>query len=187
VPCKHIAAVLYLTSARIDANPFVAFEIHNYDLKATVKKMAGTATGDAGGGGSSSSGSSSGKGKDGKDGSGNVLGNVLDVAIFEELVTKATDTEITTNFSNFSKPLDLSQLAASTNDNRIIQLYENILKPTPLFFKRGDFRELFLGIVKGWRKENSGTVGVAPKAKAKSKGGAKAKAKRGRKGNFQSG
>ena len=32
MPCKHIAAVIYLICAEIDKNPFVVFDIHNCDL-----------------------------------------------------------------------------------------------------------------------------------------------------------
>ena len=32
VPCKHMAAVLYLTANEIDKNPFLAFELHDFDL-----------------------------------------------------------------------------------------------------------------------------------------------------------
>jgi hypothetical protein len=32
MPCKHIAAVIYLIGAEIDKNPFIVFEIHGCDL-----------------------------------------------------------------------------------------------------------------------------------------------------------
>lgn len=32
VPCKHLAAVLYLVANEIDKNPFLVFELHNFDL-----------------------------------------------------------------------------------------------------------------------------------------------------------
>jgi SNF2 family DNA or RNA helicase/uncharacterized Zn finger protein len=32
MPCKHIAAVIYLLCAQIDKNPFTLFEVHNCDL-----------------------------------------------------------------------------------------------------------------------------------------------------------
>ncbi|MCI5082723.1 MAG: SNF2-related protein, partial [Saprospiraceae bacterium] len=38
VPCKHIAAVLYLIANEIDKNPFLVFELHNFDL---FKGLAG--------------------------------------------------------------------------------------------------------------------------------------------------
>lgn len=37
VPCKHIAAVIYMMSREIDNNPFVVFQIHNVDLLAELK------------------------------------------------------------------------------------------------------------------------------------------------------
>ena len=38
VPCKHLAAVLYIISREIDNNPFLAFEIHNVNLLEELKK-----------------------------------------------------------------------------------------------------------------------------------------------------
>lgn len=32
VPCKHMAAVLYLIANEIDKNPFLVFELHDFDL-----------------------------------------------------------------------------------------------------------------------------------------------------------
>ncbi|OJW72146.1 MAG: helicase SNF2 [Candidatus Amoebophilus sp. 36-38] len=36
VPCKHIAAVIYLIAAEIDKNPFLVFEIHGCNLLAMI-------------------------------------------------------------------------------------------------------------------------------------------------------
>ncbi len=38
VPCKHLAAVIYMISREIDNNPFLVFEIHNVDLIEELKK-----------------------------------------------------------------------------------------------------------------------------------------------------
>ena len=32
VPCKHLAAVIYIVANEIDKNPFLVFHLHNYDL-----------------------------------------------------------------------------------------------------------------------------------------------------------
>ena len=32
VPCKHIAAVIYLIANEIDKNPFIIFNLHSYDI-----------------------------------------------------------------------------------------------------------------------------------------------------------
>lgn len=37
VPCKHIAAVIYMVANEIDQNPFLAFTLHSFDL---VKELA---------------------------------------------------------------------------------------------------------------------------------------------------
>ncbi|MFR9651901.1 MAG: DEAD/DEAH box helicase [Rikenellaceae bacterium] len=38
VPCKHLAATIYMISREIDNNPFLAFEIHNVDLIKEIQK-----------------------------------------------------------------------------------------------------------------------------------------------------
>lgn len=42
VPCKHIAAVLYLLSNEIDKNPFEIFRLHGMDLVNAVEQHTGT-------------------------------------------------------------------------------------------------------------------------------------------------
>lgn len=39
VPCKHLASVIYKTSAEIDNNPFLAFSLHRVDLLAELNKL----------------------------------------------------------------------------------------------------------------------------------------------------
>ena len=36
VPCKHMAAVLYLIANEIDKNPFIVFNLHNFDLQQSL-------------------------------------------------------------------------------------------------------------------------------------------------------
>lgn len=38
VPCKHLAAVVYMFSREIDNNPFIVFRMHNFDLLQELKK-----------------------------------------------------------------------------------------------------------------------------------------------------
>ncbi|GHV72209.1 helicase [Bacteroidia bacterium] len=38
VPCKHLAAVIYMLSREIDNNPFLVFEMHNVNLLKELKK-----------------------------------------------------------------------------------------------------------------------------------------------------
>lgn len=45
VPCKHIAAVVYMLSREIDNNPFLVFEMHNLDLLEELKKRGITQEG----------------------------------------------------------------------------------------------------------------------------------------------
>lgn len=39
VPCKHLAAVIYILSREIDNNPFLVFEMHNVNLIEELKKL----------------------------------------------------------------------------------------------------------------------------------------------------
>ena len=38
VPCKHLAAVIYMMSLQIDNNPFIIFELHGVDFKKELAK-----------------------------------------------------------------------------------------------------------------------------------------------------
>jgi SNF2 family DNA or RNA helicase/uncharacterized Zn finger protein len=38
VPCKHIAAVIYIIANEIDKNPFILFELRNYNIKEELNK-----------------------------------------------------------------------------------------------------------------------------------------------------
>ena len=37
VPCKHLAAVVYIIANEIDKNPFLVFELHGFDLLAAIR------------------------------------------------------------------------------------------------------------------------------------------------------
>ena len=39
VPCKHLAAVIYMIANEIDQNPFIVFKLHNVDLAAELSKI----------------------------------------------------------------------------------------------------------------------------------------------------
>ena len=45
VPCKHLASVLYLIANEIDKNPFLVFQLHNFDLFKGLEKAGYTASG----------------------------------------------------------------------------------------------------------------------------------------------
>ncbi|HMO37839.1 MAG TPA: SNF2-related protein [Saprospiraceae bacterium] len=45
VPCKHLAAVLYLIANEIDKNPFLVFELHGFDLFKALEGIGYTAAG----------------------------------------------------------------------------------------------------------------------------------------------
>jgi uncharacterized Zn finger protein/superfamily II DNA or RNA helicase len=46
MPCKHLAAIIYLVANEIDKNPFLVFALHAYDLLAELEKQ-GFAAGEA--------------------------------------------------------------------------------------------------------------------------------------------
>lgn len=39
VPCKHLAAVIYMVANEIDKNPFIALELHGFDLLAELEEQ----------------------------------------------------------------------------------------------------------------------------------------------------
>lgn len=39
VPCKHLAAVIYMVANEIDQNPFLVFKLHNFDLIDELSKL----------------------------------------------------------------------------------------------------------------------------------------------------
>ncbi|MEM4326280.1 MAG: SNF2-related protein [Candidatus Pacearchaeota archaeon] len=39
VPCKHLAAVIYMIASEIDKNPFIIFEMHQYDVFEELKRI----------------------------------------------------------------------------------------------------------------------------------------------------
>ena len=41
MPCKHIAAVIYLIASEIDKDPFMVFRLHGMDLPGTIEKQTG--------------------------------------------------------------------------------------------------------------------------------------------------
>jgi SNF2 family DNA or RNA helicase len=45
VPCKHMAAVLYLIANEIDKNPFLIFQLHDFDLFQSLEKAGYTSQG----------------------------------------------------------------------------------------------------------------------------------------------
>ena len=45
VPCKHMAAVLYLIANEIDQNPFLVFELHDFDLFKGLEGIGYTSAG----------------------------------------------------------------------------------------------------------------------------------------------
>ncbi|MBN2534746.1 MAG: DEAD/DEAH box helicase [Spirochaetales bacterium] len=42
VPCKHLAAVIYIIANEIDKNPFIIFNLHKYDILGTFKQAGKT-------------------------------------------------------------------------------------------------------------------------------------------------
>lgn len=48
VPCKHMAAVLYLVANEIDKNPFIVFDLHGFDLFKGLEGIGYTASGQRG-------------------------------------------------------------------------------------------------------------------------------------------
>jgi uncharacterized Zn finger protein len=46
MPCKHLAAVIYMIANEIDKNPFIVFQLHNLDILGEIQKRGFTSQGD---------------------------------------------------------------------------------------------------------------------------------------------
>ncbi|MBE2208028.1 MAG: DEAD/DEAH box helicase family protein [Saprospiraceae bacterium] len=44
MPCKHLAAIIYLVANEIDKNPFLVFSLHDFDLAAALEQSGQTAS-----------------------------------------------------------------------------------------------------------------------------------------------
>ncbi|CAD7928313.1 unnamed protein product, partial [Amoebophrya sp. A120] len=68
VPCKHIAAVIFLTAGEIDKNPFLVFKIHGLDIQNEVLAKLGGGGNVPGGAAASSSAATGGASTDAAEG-----------------------------------------------------------------------------------------------------------------------
>ena len=156
VPCKHIAAVIFLTAAEIDKNPFLVFELHNYNLQAklgVLQSVAGIGNGGAGNIQHQKSGLNS------KGGAGSSVGStggafkVNEVPNFIELIQSSCGDDDRKARNSSSQPTaDVSKL----NVDGYLGKIQDILKMNPLFFPKKDFREFLLLMYRHWGKRATG-------------------------------
>ena len=113
VPCKHMAAVLYLVANEIDKNPFLVFSLHDFDL---ITGLAAV---------------------------GYTLGEGESVAIpTAEMLWKGeqqllnTETQDSDSLSKF-KPLDFTTIPNIGEELLLL------LPDRPVFFSAGDFKKLY--------------------------------------------
>ena len=128
VPCKHIAAVIYLIAAEIDKNPFVIFELHNCDLLSHMQ-LTGSKK----------------------------VNEVQKISQFSNLLTIANKgkksgasiKEISDNAVNFNI-IDLSKIP-----DLDAQIYSMLTK-NPLFYDK-DFRDILHTLYKHWKRFPGGS------------------------------
>jgi len=123
VPCKHLAAVVYVISREIDRSPFVVFEIHGLDLLAELGRR------------------------------GIRIEEQVRISIpktAELLTTKATD-------ANESSAPDQEKYAALdfSDIEDLVEQLPRLLPARPLFYLRGDFREIYVKALKSAAKNVS--------------------------------
>ena len=127
VPCKHLAAVVYLVSREIDKNPFVVFALHELDLLAELGKRGVSIE------------------KQAKI----QIQKVIDLLAAE---TGKTETPFEFDAENYAaKYAALDFTVIEDLQNRLPQL----LPAKPLFYERGDFKELYVKALKNTAKEVS--------------------------------
>lgn len=157
VPCKHLAAVIYLVSANIDKDPFTVFEIHNFDLRsclgAVVASTAGSLSGEAA---SSSAAVASSSSQDASKSSGGTRVRVNALPVLVDIFdTPAMDDGVRDDGAVGS----VAELARSLNLPAIpdleTQICDSMLRKQPLFFRKNekdDFREVLRIFYKHWKK-----------------------------------
>ncbi len=127
VPCKHLAAVVFVVSREIDKNPFVVFALHELDLFAELCKRGVSIEKQA----------------------------KIQIPKVADLLAAEKDTT--------EKPFrfDAAKYAAkyAALDFTIIEDLQNrlpqLLPAKPLFYERGDFKEIYVKALKNTAKEVS--------------------------------
>ncbi len=123
VPCKHLAAVIYIVSREIDKNPFVVFELHGFDLLAELERRDIKIEKQA----------------------------KISIPTAAELLTvesNKTEDEFTLDRENYAV-LDFTEI------EKLLEQLPRLLPAKPLFYERGDFRELYIKALKSAAKEVS--------------------------------
>lgn len=123
VPCKHLAAVVYIVSREIDKNPFVVFNLYGLDLLAElgrrgvkVEKQAKIS-----------------------------IPKTNDLLVAE---SGKRAKEFVFDRENYAG-LDFTEIES------LLEQLPRLLSPKPLFYERGDFRELYIKALKSAAKEVS--------------------------------
>ncbi len=151
VPCKHLAAVVYIVSREIDKNPFVVFALHGLDLLdelgrrgIKIEKQAKIS-----------------------------IPTAADLLVAGSI---KTEKEFTLDREKYAA-LDFTAI-----ENLLEQL-PRLLPPKPLFYERGDFRELYIKGLKSAAKEVSRHFSRLEES-AEAKRDSENKSKKSRRGHF---
>ena len=113
VPCKHLAAVIYLLSQEIDGNPFLVFSLRGLDLAALLQQRGMQIGRDA----------------------------VPALPTIDELLFGAPSDEAAGDVPSEQDPTALQRLDFTTIPDLRDPLWQ-VLPANPVFFRGGDFREL---------------------------------------------
>lgn len=123
VPCKHLAAVVYIVSREIDKNPFIVFDLHGLDLLAELEKR------------------------------GIKVEKQAKISIPKTAGILTAESKTVEN--DFA--LDHEKYAALdfTEIENLLEQLPRLLPAKPLFYERGDFREVYIKALKSAAKEVS--------------------------------
>ncbi|MDQ6786661.1 MAG: DEAD/DEAH box helicase [Acidobacteriota bacterium] len=123
VPCKHLAAVVFVVSREIDKNPFVVFNLHGLDLLTELGRRGVKVEKQA----------------------------KISIAKTNDLLV-AESAESAKEFVFDRENYDSLDFTAIES---LLEQLPRLLSPKPLFYERGDFRELYIKALKSAAKEVS--------------------------------
>ncbi|HEY0459845.1 MAG TPA: DEAD/DEAH box helicase [Pyrinomonadaceae bacterium] len=152
VPCKHLAAVVFVVSREIDKNPFVVFKLHGLDLLGELGRR------------------------------GVKIEKQAKISIptaADLLVTVGIETE-----KEFTLDYEKYTVLDFTAIENLLERLPRLLPAKPLFYERGDFREIYIKALKSAAKEVSRHFSRLDE-KAEAKSDPENELKRRRRGTYQ--
>ncbi len=152
VPCKHLAAVVYIVSREIDKNPFVVFALHGVDLLGELGKRGVKIEKQA---------------------------KILIPKSADLMVAESIETE-----KEFTIDREIYSGLDFTAIEFLPEQLPRLLLSKPLFYERGDFREIYIKALKSAAKEISRHFSHLDE-KIEAKRGSEVEPKKPQRGNYR--